>query len=351
LRNPHSPGGVRWSALRAEVIEQNLALSRQLAHRYAGRGEDPDDLRQVAAHALVKAVDNFDPERGVPFAAYARPYILGALKRHFRDSAWDMHVSRGLQELSHRVTIAVGDLGHQRARTPISSEIADHLGVTIAEVGQAAGAAQAYNIGSLNTPHHRGDGTDLIDVVGGIDPHFVQVDDRATLQPMLAGLKPRERRILTLRFGDGMTQAEIAADIGISQMHVSRLLQHSLRTLRSAMREPSSPASASDVQIGASATNLRHMTSTPAGRAGVSFPVATGGTAAAHRKRRPRAIRCCAPSSPWATGLAAGSVAPSPEPYRPVDEGDCQNDHADDQQIEKTVSGHADDSKNDRQDD
>ena len=244
LRNPHSPGDVRWSALRAEAIEQNLALSRQLARRYAGRGEDPDDLRQVAAYALVKAVDNFDPERGVPFAAYARPYILGALKRHFRDSAWDMHVSRGMQELSHRVTVAVGDLGHQRARTPDTERDRRPPRRHDRRGGAGSRCRQAYNIGSLNTPHHRGDDTDLIDVVGGIDPHFVQVDDRATLQPMLAGLKPRERRILTLRFGDGMTQAAIAADIGISQMHVSRLLQHSLRMLRSAMQEPFSPPSA-----------------------------------------------------------------------------------------------------------
>ncbi len=241
LRNPHSPDDGRWSALRAKAIAQNLPLSRQLARRYAGRGEDSDDLCQVAAYALVKAVDNYDPERGVPFAAYARPYILGALKRHFRDSAWDMHVPRGMQELNQRVTVAVSDLGHQRARTPVPSEIAEHLGLTIAAVGQAAGVGQAYNIGSLNTPHHRGDDSDLIDLVGGIDPHFVQVDDRAALQPMLAGLKPRERRILTLRFGNGMTQAAIAADIGISQVHVSRLLQHSLRMLRNAMQEPISP--------------------------------------------------------------------------------------------------------------
>jgi RNA polymerase sigma-B factor len=256
LRNTLTPSDLRRSALRTEAIEQNLALSRQLAHRYAGRGEDLDDLRQVAAYALVRAVDSYDPERGAPFAAYARPHILGALKRHFRNSAWDMHVSRGMQELNQRVTTAVSDLGHHRARTPTSSEIAEHLDVTIAEVGQAAAVAQAYNIGSLNTPRDRGDSTDLVDLVGGIDPHFVQVDDRAALQPMLAGLTPRERRILTLRFDNGMTQAAIAAHIGISQMHVSRLLKHSLTILRRAMQEPYSPPPPSDVLIGGSAASV-----------------------------------------------------------------------------------------------
>ncbi|HEY1487949.1 MAG TPA: SigB/SigF/SigG family RNA polymerase sigma factor [Micromonosporaceae bacterium] len=223
---------------RNAMIEQHLPLAGFLARRYAGRGLDLDDLRQVAAYALVKAVDGFDPARGVPFAAYARPYILGALKRHFRDTAWDMRVPRSMQELNQRIPIAVNDLGHQRARTPTAGEIAEHLDVTVADVVRAAEAAQAYTIGSLNAPLHRDDGSDLIDLVGGLDPHFVWIEERMSLQPMLAALKPRERRILTLRFDDGMSQTAIATLIGISQMQVSRLIKQSLDALRASMEGP-----------------------------------------------------------------------------------------------------------------
>ncbi len=241
LRDTLTPNDARRGALRAEAIKQNLALSVRLARRYAGRGEDLDDLRQVAAYALIKAVDGYDPGRGVPFAAYVCPYILGALKRHFRDTGWAMRVPRDMQELNHRVTIAVSDLGHQRARTPSQREIAEHLDVTVAEVRHAASAGQVYRLPSLDTPWRDSESADLVDLVGGPDVRFGRVDDRMTLRPLLARLAPREQRILTLRYGSQMTQSAIAADIGVSQMQVSRLLTRSLSTLRNALQEPGSP--------------------------------------------------------------------------------------------------------------
>jgi RNA polymerase sigma-B factor len=238
LRRTLTPDDPRRLELRNEAIAQNLALSRRLAQRYAGRGADLDDLHQVAAYGLIKAVDGYDPERGVPFVAYAYPYILGALKRHFRDTAWGMHVPRSVQDLNQRVTVAIADLGHRQARTPSRHEIAEHLDVTVAEVQRAAGAANALRLTSLNGPHHGYDGGELVDAIGHVDVRIDHIDARISVEPLLAGLAPRERRILALRFDSEMTQAAIAAHLGISQMHVSRLLKQSLATLRTALSVP-----------------------------------------------------------------------------------------------------------------
>ena len=222
--------------LRARVIEQNLPMASRLARRYAGRGELRDDLAQVAALALINAVDRYDPSRQVPFAGFAVPSILGALKRHFRDTAWAMRVPRPMQELALKVPAAADELGHQRGRTPTTAELADHLQTTADDVRAAVSAWHNYRLPSLNTPHPD-TGADWGDVIGGIDPRYASIDDSVSLQPLVAELPLRERRILTMRFYEHMNQTQIATEIGVSQMHVSRLLKQTLVRLRAAMAD------------------------------------------------------------------------------------------------------------------
>ena len=217
--------------LRARAVERNLPLAAQLARRYAGRGELLDDLRQVAAVALIQVVDRYDPGRGIPFAGFAIPSILGALKRHFRDTAWAIRVPRSIQELSLRVPAATNELAHRHGRTPTNAELADHLQVAVGGVQAAVDAWQSYSLPSLNTPKAK-TGVDIIDVVGDIDPRYASVDEHLSLRPLIAALPLRERRIIVMRFYDHMNQTQIAAEIGVSQMHVSRLLKQTLASLR-----------------------------------------------------------------------------------------------------------------------
>lgn len=221
--------------LRARAIEQNLPLADRLARRYAGRGELVDDLAQVAALALIKSVDSYEPSRGVPFAAYAVPTIIGAIKRHFRDTAWAIRVPRPIQELAQHVPTATSQLSHQHGRTPTHTELADHLDVSVDQLRAAVGAWHVYRLTSLNAPPASGIDTDRIDLIGGTDPRYVQVDDYLTLRPLVAALPARQQLILTMRFYDHMTQTQIADEIGLSQMHVSRLLKRTLEQLRAAM--------------------------------------------------------------------------------------------------------------------
>jgi RNA polymerase sigma-B factor len=220
--------------LRARAIEMNLPLANRLAHRFAGRGELLDDLAQVAAVALIDAVDRYDPSRQAPFAGFAIPTIIGGLKRHFRDTTWAMRAPRSIQELARRVPAAADELGQQLGRTSTTAELADYLEVTVGDVLAAVGAWRSYRLLSLNAPSPI-TGEDVIDVIGGIDPRYAGVDDHLSLQPLFAELPLRERRILTMRFYDHMNQSQIAAEIGMSQMHVSRLLRQSLSRLRAAM--------------------------------------------------------------------------------------------------------------------
>ena len=220
--------------LRDRVIEQNLPMARRLARRYAGRGELLDDLTQVAAVALINAVDRYDPTRQVPFAGFATPSILGALKRHFRDTTWAIRVPRQFQELALRMPSAADELAHRCGRTPTTAELADHLQVAVSDVRAAVRVRQSYRLPSLNEPNAI-TGVEVIDAVGGIDPRYAGIDDHLSLQPLFAELPLRERRILTMRFYDHMNQTQIAAEIGISQMHVSRLLRQTLTRLRAAM--------------------------------------------------------------------------------------------------------------------
>ncbi|TDC83568.1 SigB/SigF/SigG family RNA polymerase sigma factor [Micromonospora sp. KC606] len=221
--------------LRTSIIEANLPMAGRLARRYAGRGEPYEDLAQVGAIGLIKAVDGYDTSRDVPFASYAIPTILGGIRRHFRDTAWAIRVPRAAQELSARVPEARGELGQQHGRQPTDEELADHLEVTAAQLVAAVAARGVYRLPSLNGPPPGNDGVERLALIGAADPGYADVDDHLTLQLHLAALPPRERQILTMRFYGDLTQAQIATQVGLSQMHVSRLLKRSLAQLKAEM--------------------------------------------------------------------------------------------------------------------
>ncbi|WP_152037814.1 SigB/SigF/SigG family RNA polymerase sigma factor [Micromonospora sp. B006] len=221
--------------LRTRIIEANLPMAGRLARRYTGRGESYEDLAQVGAVGLIRAVDGYDTNQGVPFASYAIPTILGDIRRHFRDTAWAIRVPRAAQELSARVPEARGELGQQRGRQPTDGELADHLEVTVAQLGAAVAASEVYRLPSLNELRPGTDGIEHLALIGAADPAYAAVDDHLTLGLLLAALPARERRILTMRFYGDLTQAQIATRVGLSQMHVSRLLKRSLAQLRAGM--------------------------------------------------------------------------------------------------------------------
>ncbi|MGC5030086.1 SigB/SigF/SigG family RNA polymerase sigma factor [Micromonospora sp. DT229] len=221
--------------LRTQIIEANLPMAIRLARRYTGRGEPYDDLAQVGTLGLIKAVDGYDTNRGVPFFSYAIPTILGSIRRHFRDSAWTIRVPRAMQELGARVPEARGKLGQQHGREPTAGELADHLEVTAAQLVAAVAASDVYRPQSLNEPRPGGTGIEQHAHIGTADPGYAAVDDHLTLRLLLTALPLRERRILTMRFYGDLTQAQIATRVGLSQMHVSRLLKHSLTQLRAEM--------------------------------------------------------------------------------------------------------------------
>jgi RNA polymerase sigma-B factor len=220
------------AALRDRAIEAWLPLARHLANRYAGRGEPFDDLNQVAVMGLIKAVDRFDAERGVEFAGFAIPTVIGELKRHFRDRTWSIRVPRRLQELRLTITAANSSLSHTLGRSPTVADIATHLGITEEEVLEGLEGARAYNSTSLSTPAGDDGGTTLADTLGEQDAGFELAELRVALGPALASLDAREQKIISLRFYGNLTQSEIAEQVGISQMHVSRLLTKALVKLR-----------------------------------------------------------------------------------------------------------------------
>ena len=220
------------AALRDRAIEAWLPLARHLAHRYSGRGEPTDDLVQTATVGLIKAVDKFDPDRGVDFAGYAIPTIIGEIKRHFRDRTWSVRVPRRLQELRLAITEANSTLTHTLGRSPTVADISVHLGVTEEEVLEGLEGARAYNATSLSTPISADGTTELADTLGAEDHGFALTELRLALGPAMAALNERERTILTLRFHGNLTQAEIAQQVGVSQMHVSRLITKALLKLR-----------------------------------------------------------------------------------------------------------------------
>ena len=218
-------------AIRRELIEAHLGLVEYLARRFAGRGEPLEDLVQVGTIGLVKAVDRFDPDREVEFSTYATPTIVGELKRHFRDKGWAVRVPRRLQELNLQLGEIIGKLSQELGRSPTVSEMAEAAGTTDEEVLEGLDSAHAYSLVSLDAPTGEEDLT-LHEQIGEEDETLELLEYRASLVPLLEQLPPRERMMLYLRFFKGMTQSEIADRLGISQMHVSRLLAKTLTTLR-----------------------------------------------------------------------------------------------------------------------
>ena len=222
----------REPALRDELVSAHLGLAEYLARRFANRGEPLDDLVQVASLGLLKALDRFDPERGVEFSTYATHTIVGELKRHFRDKGWSIRAPRRMQELYLRLGKVVASMGQELGRSPTIAELAMETKVSEEEVLEALEAGQAYRSASLDVATEEGES--LAARLGEEDPSLEDAERRATLSPLLAQLPPRERLILQLRFFDGLTQSEIANRLQISQMHVSRLLARSLAQLRAA---------------------------------------------------------------------------------------------------------------------
>jgi len=227
----------RGRTQRDKLIEDHMPLARRLASRYRHSGESFEDLVQVACLGLIKAVDRYDASAG-PFTRFAVPTITGELKRHFRDKGWSMRVPRDLQERTMSVGNAVDHLATELGRSPKPRDVAQFTGLRLDAVLEAMDAASAYSPMSLDSPQpgSEEDGGDhtLVQTLGGEDPNFGLAEWRPTIAPAVRGLPPREQEILRLRFGEDLTQTEIADRIGISQMHVSRLLRRSLAQLTQA---------------------------------------------------------------------------------------------------------------------
>ena len=238
LMTAASPDDPSYRRARDELVTMHLPLVQFLARRFRDRGEPLDDLVQVGTIGLIKAVDRFDPERGVEFSTYATPTIVGEIKRHFRDKGWAIRVPRRLQELRMSIGAATAELSQRSGRAPTVGELAVHLGVSEDEIIEGLEGAQAYSTSSLDTPLGGDDDAPMLaDRLGDVDPEIESIEYRESLKPLLAALPSRERRILALRFFHGMTQSQIAEEVGISQMHVSRLLAKSLSTLRAGLAE------------------------------------------------------------------------------------------------------------------
>ncbi|WP_228993577.1 SigB/SigF/SigG family RNA polymerase sigma factor [Streptomyces sp. DH8] len=228
------PPGPERDALRSETICTWLPMAHRLATRFRDRGETMDDLRQVAAMGLVKAVDRYDPERGKAFETYAVPTVTGELKRHFRDHTWDVHVPRRVQDLRNRVRAARRELAQTTSgRTPTCAEIASATGLAEEDVLLGLEALDSYSALSLDAePAGAEGGMPLVDRLGACDRALEVAVDREAVKPGLRELPERERTILYLRYFQDMTQVRIAERLGISQMHVSRLLSQSCERVR-----------------------------------------------------------------------------------------------------------------------
>ena len=228
------------AALREQFVELCLPFAGRMARRYRGRGETLEDLEQVARLGLVKAIDRYDPQRG-SFTAYAVITISGEIKRHFRDRTWGVHVPRRVQDLSLEVGHAMMVLTTELSRRPTSAELAAHLRLPESSVLEALESSAGYSPASLNAPAGVDGNAEFGDLIGGTDAELEAVDDKITVAGLLLRLPARERQMLAMRFYGNRTQAEIAAELGISQMHVSRLLSRALGWLREAMLSDTLP--------------------------------------------------------------------------------------------------------------
>jgi RNA polymerase sigma-B factor len=222
---------------RERALVELMPLVRALAARYAGRGEPLEDLVQVGSIGLIKAVDRFDVDRGVEFASYAVPTIVGEIRRHFRDKAWAMHVPRRLKELSLRLSRTLDQLTVELGRSPTIAELAAAAGVEEEEAIDALDSMNAYATRSLHAPFEEGSDDSLAEKLGADEQGYADVEDGALVEAGLDALGERERQIVELRFFHELTQSQIASEVGISQMHVSRLLRRALATMRGRIEE------------------------------------------------------------------------------------------------------------------
>jgi RNA polymerase sigma-B factor len=232
LRRYHEQGDL---AAREQLIEQYMSLVRSLARRYSYRGEQLEDLVQIGAIGLIKAIDRFDVNRGVELTTYATPNIIGEIKRHFRDRGWSVRVPRGLQELNIQLSRLIEELTVQHGRSPTIAELAKSAEVSEEEVLEALESGRAYSSLSLSagSAGHDDEGElDPLESLGTEEHQYEVSEDRAVLAPGFRVLDERERKILHLRFFEGLTQSQIAQQVGISQMHVSRLIRRSLEKIR-----------------------------------------------------------------------------------------------------------------------
>ena len=241
LRRYHEEGDL---AAREQLIEQYMSLVRSLARRYAYRGEQLEDLVQIGAIGLIKAIDRFDVDRGVELTTYATPNIIGEIKRHLRDRGWSVRVPRGLQELNIQLSRLLEELTVQLSRSPTIAELAKAAEVTDEEVLEALESGRAYSSLSLSVGASQDEEGELdpLESLGTEEPRYALTEDLAVLAPGFRVLDERERQILHLRFFEGLTQSQIAQQVGISQMHVSRLIRRSLEKIRAEIVvEPDEP--------------------------------------------------------------------------------------------------------------
>jgi len=230
------PQGKKQEEVRNELVQLHLPLVDHLARRFRNRGEPLDDLVQVGTIGLIKSVDRFQLDRGVEFSTYATPTVLGEIKRYFRDKGWAVRVPRRLQELRLSLATATAELTQELGRAPTVAELAERLKVNEEDILEGLESANAYSTLSLDAPDiGETDGQSMVDSLGADDDALEGVDYRESLKPLLAKLDPRAKHILMLRFFRGMTQSQIAAEVGISQMHVSRILSRTLAQLRSGL--------------------------------------------------------------------------------------------------------------------
>ncbi|MBY8859618.1 SigB/SigF/SigG family RNA polymerase sigma factor [Nocardia sp. CA2R105] len=226
-------GSARHGELRAQLISRCIPLADHIARKFSGRGEPFDDLTQVARVGLVHAVDRFDISRGSNFLSFAVPTIMGEVRRYFRDNTWAMRVPRRVKETHLRIGSAIDALSQSLGRSPTAKEIAAELDIDPDEVTQAVIAGNAYQPSSIDAVSvGRDTEASLLDTLGEEESQFDRVEEYVAIRPLLAGLPERERRILTMRFFESMTQTQIAQRMGISQMHVSRILAKTLARLR-----------------------------------------------------------------------------------------------------------------------
>lgn len=231
-------GSIAWQRQREVIVVRCLPLAEHIARRFNNRGMEFDDLVQVARVGLVAAVDRFDVDNGAPFASFAIPTIMGELRRHFRDRGWAVRVPRRLKDMTVAMSSAISALTHQLGRAPVATELAAELGVDREEVVQALIARDCYRPASLDAPLRTGEGNNetLGASMGAAEPAYELVLDREALRALIPRLDDRQRAVLGMRFFESMTQSQIAEQLGVSQMHVSRILARTLAEMREALR-------------------------------------------------------------------------------------------------------------------